>query len=115
LVQQGLENPYDKFYGLLAPFMCAHSKLTESSDISFYSQSTSEVTQRAFKESREDLNGERENIALTKALQIKEQRGRVCGVSCKLTRKEGFSKHKFIYQKWKMTSTPQVNVEELKT
>jgi hypothetical protein len=70
--------------------MCAHSKLTESGDDSFYSQSTSEVAQRAIRESSEDLNGERENDTLTKALQTKEQRGRVCGVSSKLTRKEGF-------------------------
>jgi hypothetical protein len=31
-----------------------------------------------------------------------------------LTWKEGFLKHKSIYQKRKMTSTPQVDVEELK-
>jgi hypothetical protein len=53
--------------------MCAHSKLTESDDITFYSQSTSEVAQMALRESSEDSNGESENDALTKALQIKEQ------------------------------------------
>jgi hypothetical protein len=65
--------------------MCARSKLTESDNVSFYSQSTSEVTQRALRESSEDSNGERENDALTKALQTKEQRGYVHGVSSKLT------------------------------
>jgi hypothetical protein len=53
--------------------MCARSKLTESGDVSFYSQSTSEVAQRALRESSEDSNGERENDALTKALQTTEQ------------------------------------------
>jgi hypothetical protein len=53
--------------------MCARSKLTESNDVSFYSQSTSELTQRAIRESSKDSNGERENGALTKALQTKEQ------------------------------------------
>jgi hypothetical protein len=65
--------------------MCAHSKLTESDDVSFYSQTTSEVAQRALRESSEDSNGEKENDALTKALQTKEQLGRVYGVSSKLT------------------------------
>jgi hypothetical protein len=94
--------------------MCARSKLTESGDVSFYSQSTSEMAQMDLKESSEDSNGERENDALTKALQIKEQRGRVRGVSSKLTWKEDFLEHKSMYQKQKMTSTPQVHVEELK-
>jgi hypothetical protein len=53
--------------------MCAFSKLRESSDVSFYSQSTMEVAQRALRESSEDSNGERENDALSKALQTKEQ------------------------------------------
>jgi hypothetical protein len=65
--------------------MCDHSKLIEFSDVSFYSQSTSEVAQRALRESSEYSNGDRENNALTKALQTKEQRDRVRGVSCKLT------------------------------
>jgi hypothetical protein len=73
LAQQGLENPYDKFRGWLGPFMRACSKLTESGNVNFYSQSTSEVAQRALKESSEDSNGERENYALTKVLQTKEQ------------------------------------------
>jgi hypothetical protein len=73
LAQQGLENPYDKFRGSLGPSMCACSKLTESGDVSFYSYSTSEVAPRALRESNEDSNGERENDALTKALQTKEQ------------------------------------------
>jgi hypothetical protein len=37
------------------------------------------------RENNEDTNGERKNDALTKALQTKEQRGRVRGVSSKLT------------------------------
>jgi hypothetical protein len=78
--------------------MRARSKLTESSNVSFYSQSKSEVAQRALTESCEDSNVERKNDALTKALQTKEQRGRVCGVSSKLTRKEGFSEYKYMYQ-----------------
>jgi hypothetical protein len=65
--------------------MRAHSKLTESGDISFYSQSTSEVAQRALRESSEDSNDERENDNVTKALQTMEQRGCVRGVSNKLT------------------------------
>jgi hypothetical protein len=73
LAQQGLENQYDKLRGRLRPFMCAHSKLTESDDVSFYRQSTSDVAQRALRKSNEDSNGERKNDALTKALQNKEQ------------------------------------------
>jgi hypothetical protein len=65
--------------------MLAHSKLTKSGDVIFYSQRTSEVAQRALRESSEDSNGERENDALTKALQTKEQQGHVHGVSSKLT------------------------------
>jgi hypothetical protein len=84
LVQQDLENPYDKFRGWLGSFMYAHSKLTESDDVSFYSQNTSEMAQRALRESSRDLNGARENDTLTKALQTKKQRGHVHGVSCKL-------------------------------
>jgi hypothetical protein len=72
------------------------------------------VAQRALRESSDDSNGERENNALTKALQTKEQQGRVRGVSSKLIRKEGSSKHKFMYQKQKTSSTPLVEVEELK-
>jgi hypothetical protein len=64
------------------------------------------VAQRALRESSKDSNGERKNDAITKALQTKEQRGRVRGVSSKLTWKEGFPEDKSIYQKWKMTSTP---------
>jgi hypothetical protein len=71
--------------------MRAHSKLTESGDVSFYSQSTAEVAQRALRESSEDLNGDRENDTLSKALETKEQRGRIRGVSRKVTWKEGFS------------------------
>jgi hypothetical protein len=53
--------------------MRTHSKLLESGDVSFYNQSTSEVAQRALRESSEDSNGETESDALTKALQTKEQ------------------------------------------
>jgi hypothetical protein len=59
-------------------------------------------------------HGERENNAPTKTLQTKEQRGHIYGVSSKLTWKEGFLEHKSIYRKQKTTSTPQVDVEELK-
>jgi hypothetical protein len=72
------------------------------------------VAQRALRDSSEDTNGERENDTLTKALRTKEQRGRVRGVSSKLTWKEGFLEHKSMYQKQKMTLTPQVDLEELK-
>jgi hypothetical protein len=65
--------------------MCARSKLTELGDISFYNQSTSEVAQRALRVSSKDSNGQRENNALTKDLQTKEQQERVCGISSKLT------------------------------
>jgi hypothetical protein len=53
--------------------MRARSKLTESDNISFYSQSTMEVAQRALRESSEDSNGDSENDALSKALQTKMQ------------------------------------------
>jgi hypothetical protein len=53
--------------------MHARSKLRKSDDVGFYIQSTSEVAQRALRESREDSNGERENDALTKDQQTKEQ------------------------------------------
>jgi Arc/MetJ-type ribon-helix-helix transcriptional regulator len=95
--------------------MQAHSKLTESDNVSFYSQSTSEVVQRALRESSKDSNeGDKENDALTKALKTKEQRGRVHGVSSKLTKKEGFLEHKSTYRKRKITSTPWVDMEKLK-
>jgi hypothetical protein len=64
--------------------MRSRSKLTELGNVSFYSQSTAEVAQRALRESSEDSNGERENDALNKALQTKEQRVRVHGVSSKV-------------------------------
>jgi hypothetical protein len=73
LAQQGLENPYNKFCGQLRPFMRARSKLTYSGDVTFYSEGTSELAQRAARESSEDSNGERENDTLTKFLQTKEQ------------------------------------------
>jgi hypothetical protein len=85
LAQLGIQNPYDNFCEQLGPFMRAHSKLIESGDVSFYSQSTTDVAQRALRESSEDSNGERENDALGKVLQTKEQRGRVHGVFSKMT------------------------------
>jgi hypothetical protein len=48
-------------------------------------KNTSEVAQRALRESSKDSIGERENDVLTKALQTKEQRGCVRGVFSKLT------------------------------
>jgi hypothetical protein len=77
--------------------MRTRSKLIESGGVSFYSQSTTDVAQRALRESSEYSNGERENDALSKALQTKEQRGCVHGVSSKVTWKEGFPKHKSMY------------------
>jgi hypothetical protein len=94
--------------------MHVYSKLTESDDVSFYRQSTSEVAQMALRKSSEDSNGERENNTLTKDLQTKEQRGRVHDVSNKLTWKEGFLENKSMYWKWKTTSTPQVDMKEMK-
>jgi hypothetical protein len=85
LAQLGLQNSYDNFYGRLWPFMRARSKLTESGDVSFYSQSTTDGAQRALRESSEDSNGERKNGALSKALQTKEQWDHVRGVSNKMT------------------------------
>jgi hypothetical protein len=94
--------------------MRARSKLTESGDVSFYSQSTADVAQRTLRESNEDSNGEMENDALSMALHTKEQQGRVHGVSSKMTWKEGFLEHKYMYQKRKMTSTPHDDMEEQK-
>jgi hypothetical protein len=68
LAQLRLQNPYDNFRGWLRPFMCDHSKLIESDDINYYSQSTADVTQRDLRESSEDSNGERENDALSMTL-----------------------------------------------
>jgi hypothetical protein len=73
LAQLGLSNPYDNFCGRLGPFMHARSKLTELGDVRYYSQSTTDVTQRALRESSKDSNGEREDDTLSKALQTKEQ------------------------------------------
>jgi hypothetical protein len=73
-----------------------------------------DVAQRALRESSEDSNGERGNDAVSMALETKEQRGHVHGVYSKMTWKEGFSKHKSMFQKRKTTSTPLVDVEELK-
>jgi hypothetical protein len=57
------------------------------------------VAQRALKESSENSNGERENDALSKALQTKVQREHVCGVFSKVAWKEGFPQHKSMYRK----------------
>jgi hypothetical protein len=72
LAQIGLQNPYDNFRGRLGPFMHAHSKMTESNYVIYYNQGTVDVAQRALKESSEDSNSERENNALSKALQTNE-------------------------------------------
>jgi hypothetical protein len=48
--------------------MRARSKLTKSGHVTYYSQSTADVTQRALRERSKDSNGERENDALSKAL-----------------------------------------------
>jgi hypothetical protein len=66
--------------------MRAHSKLIESGNDTFYSESTLELAQRAVRESNKDSNGERESDALTKALQTKQQRGRVHCVCSKFVR-----------------------------
>jgi hypothetical protein len=47
--------------------------MTESDYVIYYNQGTVDVAQRALKESSEDSNSERENNALSKALQTKEQ------------------------------------------
>jgi hypothetical protein len=97
-VGQGVENPYDKFNGRLRPFMRARSKLTEIGEISYYNQSIKEVAQRGLRESSQGSNeDERANDALSKALGTKEQRGRVRGVSSKLTWKECLPTHKSSY------------------
>jgi hypothetical protein len=47
--------------------------MTKPDDVSFYSLNTLEVAQRTLRENNEDSNDERENGALTKALQTKKQ------------------------------------------
>jgi hypothetical protein len=76
--------------------MRARSKLTESGDVSIYSQSTADVAQRALREGIEDSNGERENDALSNVLQTMQQRGRVRGVSSKVTWKVGILENKSV-------------------
>jgi hypothetical protein len=86
LAEQGVENPYDKFSGRLRPFIRAQSKLIKIGEITYYNQSTEEVMQRSLRESSQGSNkDERENDTLSRALETKEQRGRVYGVSSKLT------------------------------
>jgi hypothetical protein len=86
LAEQGVENPYDKFSGRLRPFIRARSKLIKIDEITYYNQNTEEVVQRSLWESSQGSNeDERENDALSRALRTKEQRGRVYGVSSKLT------------------------------
>jgi hypothetical protein len=98
LVDQGVENPYDKFSGRLRPFMRARSKLTEIGEITYYNQSTEEVAQRGLRESSQGSNkDERENGAFSRALGTKEQRGHVRGVSSKLTWKEALPGYKSSY------------------
>jgi hypothetical protein len=98
LAEQGVENPYDKFSGWLKHFMHARSKLTEIGEITYYNQSTEEVTHRGLRESSQGSNeNERENDALSRDLGTKGQQGRVRGVSSKLTWNEGFMAHKLSY------------------
>jgi hypothetical protein len=74
LVEQGVENPYDKFSGQLKHFMHAQSKLTEIGEITYYNQSTEKVVQRGLRESNQGSNeDERENDALSRDLGTKEQ------------------------------------------
>jgi hypothetical protein len=74
LVEQGVENPYDKFSRWLKHFMRARSKLTEIGKITYYNQSTEEVVQRGLRESSQGSNeDERENDVLSRALGTKEQ------------------------------------------
>jgi hypothetical protein len=74
LVEQGVENPYDKFNGRLKHLIHARSKLTEIDEITYYNQSTAEVAQRGLRESSQGSNeDERENDALSRALGTKEQ------------------------------------------
>jgi hypothetical protein len=74
LLEQGVENPYDKFSGQLKHFMHAQSKLTEIGEITYYNQSTEKVVQRGLRESNQGSNeDERENDALSRDLGTKEQ------------------------------------------
>jgi hypothetical protein len=74
LVDQGVENPYDKISGWLKHFMHARSKMTEIGEITYYNQSTEEVAQRGLRESSNGSNeDEGENDALSRALGTKEQ------------------------------------------
>jgi hypothetical protein len=115
LVEQGVNNPYDKFSARLRPFMCARSKLVEIDKITYYNQSTKEVAQSGLRESSQGSNkDERENDGLSRALGTKEQQGRVCGVSSMLTWKDGFPAHKSSYQKRKTVSSATVDIEEIK-
>jgi hypothetical protein len=115
LAEQGVKNPYDKFSGRLKHFMRSRSKLTEIGEITYYNQSTEEVAQRGLRESSQgSIEDERENYTLSKALGTKEQRGRVHGVSSKLTWNESFSTHKSSYRKRKMVPSATVDIEEIK-
>jgi hypothetical protein len=115
LAEQGVENPYEKFSGWLKHFMHARSKLTEIGEIIYYNQSTKEVAQRGLRESSQGSNeDERVNDAISRALETKEQGGRVRGVSCKLTWNDGFPAQKSSYQKRKMVSSTTVDIEEMK-
>ena len=115
MAQQGVENPYDKFPGWLASYMRARCKLTESGTIDYFSPSAEQVAQRALRDSSQGSNeGEREHDTLTRALGNVEQRGRVRGVSSKLTWKEGFPEHKPSYRKWKGGPSSTVDIEEIK-
>jgi hypothetical protein len=114
LAQLGLKNPYDNFLGRLRPFLCARSKLTESDDVSFYSQSTTDVTQRALWGSSKDSNGERKMMPSARPCKPRSNEVVFMVFPVSWPERRGFLEHKSMYRKQKMTSTPQVNVEELK-
>jgi hypothetical protein len=70
--------------------MHSHSKLIKSGDVSYYSQSTVDVAQRALRESNEDSN-EMTSSARPYKPRCNEA---VFMVSSKVTWKEDFPKHK---------------------
>jgi hypothetical protein len=108
LALQGVENSYGNFSGWLKHFRCARSKLTEIGEITYYNQSTDEVVQRGSRENSQGSNeDERENDTLSRAFGTKEQRGRIRGVSSKLTWNDGFLAHKSSY-----LSQPEILISE---
>jgi hypothetical protein len=73
------------------------------------------VAQSILREGNQDSNkGDKENNALTNALGTTDQQGCVHGVLSKLTSKKGFLQNKSRYCKWKTSSSPMADMEELK-